>query len=252
VRILDSHVHLKHGDMARTEYAPEEILDVMDRAGIEQSVVFAMSTTTVRSIDMAEAAVEKFPDRLIPYVYALPSYERPVLREIEDALVNRNFKGVKIHEGECRLCEYIVDPVVALAGRCGAPCLIDFIGDYRTAERLVASFPDTTIIIAHMGQYLCTNGALLERFIALAESNPNAVMDVSGVVSLWAIEEAVRRLGSKRLLFGTDGPHPRPTLSAMALREINKIRMLDLAEQDRANILGLNMIRILKLDDAAS
>ena len=46
---VDSHVHLKHGDAAKTEYSAEVIVDVMNRAGIDKSIVFAMSTTTRRS-----------------------------------------------------------------------------------------------------------------------------------------------------------------------------------------------------------
>jgi len=57
--IIDSHVHLKHGDSARTEYAPETIVEVMDAVGIDRSVVFAMSTTTRHSIEMAAEACER-------------------------------------------------------------------------------------------------------------------------------------------------------------------------------------------------
>ena len=48
--IVDSHVHLKHGDAERTEYTADEIVATMDAAAIDRSVVFAMSTTTLRSI----------------------------------------------------------------------------------------------------------------------------------------------------------------------------------------------------------
>ena len=44
--IIDSHVHLKHGDAQKTEYSAETIVKTMDAVGIDQSVVFAMSTTT--------------------------------------------------------------------------------------------------------------------------------------------------------------------------------------------------------------
>ncbi len=247
MQILDSHVHLKHGDRARTEYAAREIVETMDAAGIARSVVFAMSTTTARSIEMAEAAVRQYPDRLIPYVYALPRYDRPVIEELEDALARRGFKGVKIHAGECRLAEYVIDPVLELAGELGAPCLIDICGDAAAARRVSADFPRATIIIAHMGRYLCTDAALLQQFIEIAAECDNVLLDVSGVVSLWAIEAAVERIGSERLLFGTDGPHPRPTLAAMARREIAKIRMLDLSDEAKANILGLNLARLLRL-----
>ena len=103
MRILDSHVHLKHGDAAATEYTPAEIVRVMDAVGIEKSVVFAMSTTTRRSIELGEAAATAFPERLIPYVYALPSYERPALPEMEEAITQRGFRGIKLHAWECRL-----------------------------------------------------------------------------------------------------------------------------------------------------
>ena len=63
--ICDSHCHLKHGDAEGTEYSPKAIVEMMDAAGIEKAVVFAMSTTTKRSVEMAEDAVREFPDRLI-------------------------------------------------------------------------------------------------------------------------------------------------------------------------------------------
>ncbi|MBS7610501.1 hypothetical protein KEJ19_08140 [Candidatus Bathyarchaeota archaeon] len=65
--IVDSHVHLKHGDVNRTEYRAETIVYTMDTVGIDVSVVFAMGTSTNRSIEMALEAHRRFPDRLIPY-----------------------------------------------------------------------------------------------------------------------------------------------------------------------------------------
>jgi Tat protein secretion system quality control protein TatD with DNase activity len=76
--IIDSHVHLKHGDAAGTEYSPAAIVEIMNAAGIDRSVVFAISTSARRAIEMAAEATEMFPDRLIPYAYAIPSFERPV------------------------------------------------------------------------------------------------------------------------------------------------------------------------------
>ena len=245
--VVDSHVHLKHGDAARTEYPLEVIIRTMDEVGIQKSVVFAMSTTTKRSIEMAEAVVKKYPDRLIPYVYALPNYERPVLREIEDAVARRGFRGIKIHVGECTLAEYVVDPVLKLAGKHGVPCLIDLGGRYADAQRIVQAFPGTKVIIAHMGRYLCTDSRLIDQFIGLAEKHENAVLDVSGVVLVPKVEEAVRRIGSRRLLWGTDGPDRKPDTVTFARRELDKIRQLSLSEADKANILGKNILKLLGL-----
>jgi len=177
--VIDSHVHLKHGDAAKTEYPARVIVEVMDKAGIDRSIVFAMSTTTRRSIEMAEQAVAQYPDRLIPYAYALPSYERPVLKELEAALAGRLFRGIKIHRGECTLAEYVIDPVLKLAGRFGVPCLIDATGNDAVARRLAETFPEIDPIFAHMGAYGTTNARVVDAFIELAEDHDRVRLDVS-------------------------------------------------------------------------
>lgn len=246
--VVDSHVHLKHGDAARTEYSAEIIVRIMDAVGMRRSVVFAMSTTTRQSIDMARAAVTQFPDRLIPYVYALPHYERPVIGEIEEALSGGIFRGIKIHAGECTLAEYVVDPVLDLAGRLGVPCLIDCLGNLAAARRIAQSFPKTPVIYAHMGRYLTRDEKLVDQFIDLAAEYPNVYLDTSGVVLVHKIVEAVARLGADRLIWGTDGPHPQPDLVSFAQSELEKVSGLPLAEGDKAKILGGNLLRLLRLE----
>ncbi len=245
--IYDSHVHLKHGDAARTEYAPETIVETMDAAGIERSVVFAMSTTTRRSIGMAQRAAQAFPGRLIPYVYALPNYLRPVLSEIDKAVSELGFRGIKLHAGECRLAEYLADPVFELAAELDVPCLVDFLGDFAAARRIAEGFPKTRLIIAHLGQYLCASAERHDRFIEIAEGRENAFLDVSGVALLWKIEDAVRRIGADRVLFGTDGPHEAPDTASFAAREINKISMLSLSDAEKEDVLGGTLARLLKM-----
>ncbi len=245
--ILDSHVHLKHGDAARTEYPTKTIIHVMDEVGISQSVVFAICTTTKHSIEMATAAVREYPDRFIPYVYALPNYERPVIKEIEAALDEGLFRGIKIHAGECRLTEYIVDPVFRLAAKYDVPCLVDCLGNYPVAERLARAFPQTKYIVAHIGRYLCTDERLLDRFIDLAKAYQNVLLDTSGVVLLQKIEKAVAEIGSDRMLWGTDGPDKKPDTVAFARTELDKILDLRISQEDKANILGQTARRLFEL-----
>lgn len=245
--IIDSHAHLKHGDAARTEYSPEVIIATMDKVGIAKAVVFAMSTTTQRSIETAEAAVKKYPDRLIPYVYALPHYERPVIKEVEEALAGRLFRGIKIHVGECTLADYVVDPVLKVAGTYKVPCLIDCAGRLADAKRMAVAFPETSLIIGHMGRYLSTDRKQIDSFIALAEEHKNVLLDVSGVVVVEKIEEAAGRIGSARLIWGTDGPHENPDTIGFARTELDKVRRLNLSDEDKNNILGRNIARLLRL-----
>jgi len=245
--IVDSHVHLRHGNATHSEYSPDTIVETMDAVGIDKSVVFAICTTTRRSIEMAEAAVKKYPERLIPYVYALPHYERPVIREIEEVLSAGMFRGVKIHAGECTLGEWVVDPVLEVAGKYGAPCLIDCLGNYPAARRIARSFPRTKMIVAHMGRFLSTDKQLLDQFIGLAEEFSNVHLDLSGVVIVEKIVEAVERIGSARMLWGTDGPDKQPDTFTYARKELGKIRRLNLSEEDKANLLGRTACKLLKL-----
>jgi len=248
--ICDAHVHLKHGDAAGTEYSPEAIVRAMDGTGIEVSVVFAMSTTTRRSIEMAEAARDKYPDRLVPYAYALPHYEHAVARELGEALSEKGFRGIKLHAGECTLAGYVTDPVFELAGSHGVPCLVDFAGDYGACERIVRCFPGTTLIAAHLGKYHCTQPELIDRFIALAERHENLYLDASGVLLSWKIEEAVARAGADRIIFGTDGPQQAPDIVSFARSEVNRIRNLNLNDSAKEQILWGNIARILGLGAA--
>jgi predicted TIM-barrel fold metal-dependent hydrolase len=244
--IIDSHAHLKHGDIARTVIPPETIIKTMDAVGIDKSVAFAICTTTENSIKMALNAVNQFPDRLIPYVYALPSYEKPVLSEIENAIRNLGFRGIKIHISECTLTEYVGDSLLELAGKYNVPCLIDFVGDFQQARRIATKFKETKIILAHMGKCHCTDRDLIDKFIELAENNSNVFIDTSCIALLWKLEVVIRKIGSERVLFGTDGPAVFwPDEITYARLELNKIKSLDLTEKDANNILGGNIAKLL-------
>jgi predicted TIM-barrel fold metal-dependent hydrolase len=245
--VIDSHVHLKHGDAARTEFPARVIVEVMNQAGIDQSIVFAMCTTTKRSIEMAEHAVAEYPDRLIPYAYALPHYERPVIKELESALAGRLFRGIKVHAGECTLAEYIIDPVLKLAGRFDVPCLIDAAGNHAAAQRLARTFPENHLIFAHMGAYGTKNAKLVDSFIRLAEEHRRVRLDLSGVALEAKIGEAVRRLGAGKLVWGTDGPYAHPDLVTFARDELEKVRRLPISQAEKDDILGGNIARLVKV-----
>ena len=243
--IIDSHVHLKHGDAAGTEYAPDRIVETMDAAGIDRSVVFAMRTTTRRSIEMADDAVRRFPDRLIPYVYALPSFEQPALDEIDEAIAEHGARGIKIHEGECSLRPHVIDPVFELATQRDVPCLIDCRGNVAAMQRITRRFSDATLIIAHLGRYLCEDAGLIDRFIRLAEECENVVLDASGVVLTQKITEAVRRVGSGRVVWGSDGPQEEPDAATFARAELAKIHRLGLTAEQKADLLGGTIARLV-------
>ncbi len=88
----------------------------------------------------------------------------------------------------------------------------------------------------------------MDRFIGLAEENENAILDTSGVVLPWVIPEAVRRVGSDRMVFGIDGPHPYPTPVGYAKGEIDRMRSLPISDEDKHNLFWGTIARLLKLE----
>jgi len=243
--IIDSHVHLKHGDAQGTEYSPETIIKTMDTVGIDKSIVFAISTTTKHSIEMAQEAVGKFPDRLIPYVNVDPSYEKSILEEINAAVSNLGFRGMKIHLGYGVPAKEVMNPFLIFAGENRVPCLIDCVGRDDVVEKMAADFPETKIIVAHLGKYLCKDETVIDSFIDMADNYNNILLDVSGVVMPEKIIEAVKRIGSNRVIFGTDGPHESPDTIGFANTELDKIRRLNLRSNDESMILGGTIAELL-------
>lgn len=245
--IIDSHLHLRDDVFVGAEGSPENIVRLMDQVGIDKSVVFRIWCTTDASIKAGEEAARKYPDRLIPYAYAVPSYERPVLGELDAALSAGAFRGVKVHAGDARLAGYIIDPVLELAAKHDVPCLVDYRGDDADAERMAKEFPKLKIIAAHLGKYLCTEEEVIDRFIALAERYDNVFLDVSGVVLPHKIRDAAKRVGSGRVMWGTDGPRKTPDTPDFARMELAKVRALRLDESEKEDILGRTAAGLLNL-----
>ena len=246
--IIDCHVHLKHGDKEGSEYTAGQIIDVMDEAGIDKSVVFAMMTTTQRSIRMAQDAVAEYPDRLIPFAYGLPSAERPILSELEHAISNMGFKGIKMHKGEVTMAEYVTDPILDLAGRLDVTCLIDFKGEVEDLDRMASVFPRTKILVAHMGRNNCVDQELDQAFIDAAGRHDNVYLDISGVPLIWKIADAIDQLGAAKVVFGTDGPHPSPEQAGFYARsEVDRLKMAGFAEGDLEMILSGSLALLIGL-----
>ena len=248
---IDAHVHLRHGDAARTEYTGDEIVRVMDVLGIDRSVVFAICCTTRRSIEMADAARANHPGRLIPFVYALASYEDSALSLVEEAIRTRGFAGIKVHGGECTLEPWVLDPVIALAGQVGVPVLTDFVGHWQQAKRVATKFPSTPIIVAHMGKGRSIDQNQLEKFIRVAEAHPNVYLDISYMATLWKIEDAVCRIGADRIIFGTDGPYTMPDTISYARIAIQTVKSLQLTKLQQDMIFGGTIGNLLGLSDSS-
>jgi len=243
--IIDAHLHLRDDVYVGEEGTPENLVEMMDEVGIAKAVLLRLYVPARRAIEELEEARNRYPDRFIPFVYALPDFREPTLHLMEEALSKRGFKGIKMHAGICQLVDYLVDPALELASELTVPCLVDCAGDYENTTRIAEAFPRLKMIIAHLGLYLCRDGALIDRFIALTKDYPNLFLDISGVVLLEKIEKAIEEVGVERVIWGTDGPSNSPDPVSFTRAEIEKVMRLKLTPEEKEAILGGNIARLL-------
>jgi len=238
MRIIDFHVHIKGGDLYRREAKGEDIVKIMDRCGIEKSVVFSICLSSKEGNLKTYNEVKKFPDRLIGFATGMPSFDSIVIDEIKRAIFEYNFKGIKIHRGLHTLELYLTAPLIEKAIEFDIPCLIDCGGDFEVIKEIVERYPEAKIVVAHLGG---DNELIFEKFLGFARDKENLYFDTSYVKQTHLIGKAIKELGSKKLIFGTDGPliPPEP--------EIEKIKIWNLTDEEREDIFYKNAEKILKL-----
>ncbi len=258
-----------HDSQTLIRYLPESLRPALDRVGglIAAPSLFFESTpedlaSEMRLHQLSQAVVIASPpfasnqwvldvcreyESFIPCVYAPDSPEK--LRE----LVKQGARLLKIHpsidgkgpddEGYLRLLE-IADalklPVILHTG------CIHIEGVYRSPQMSRVSnfrpwfdrFRSVPFVLAHMN-YHDPNEAL-----DICTEFPRTFVDTSWQPSE-VVAEAVRRIGSERILLGSDWPLLGANIptSVARVREITKFGFC--TDNDVANILGRNAARIL-------
>ena len=99
--------------------------------------------------------------------------------------------------------------------------------DVPVVELLANEYKDVNFIIPHLGSF-ADNWRAQIALIDHLERHPNVFTDTAGVRRFDILEQAVRRAGARKILFGSDGPWLHPGL------ELAKIRALEVSAADRA------------------
>jgi predicted TIM-barrel fold metal-dependent hydrolase len=243
VEIIDSHAHVDEYEAFGWFDPPEAIIELMDEAGIEKTVVMTYADAPVLNPDALRYlydACRKYPDRLIPYARINP-HAANAAALLEEAIVDLGMKGLKIHQESVTAATHhgSVIRLVKRAAEFDAPVLFHS-GDEPLSlpqqfARLAEEAPEATIILAHMGGYHHTDDA-----IRVCERYDNLLVDTSACPYPRKIKEAIERLGAHRVLFGSDGPGCNPKL------ELRKVTRLGLSEAERRLMLHDNVASLLE------
>jgi predicted TIM-barrel fold metal-dependent hydrolase len=237
--IIDCHCHAGKGDGLTGPWDTDAPLgDYLRRAaaaGISRTVVFPAFCAGYAQAN-AELAriVAAAPGRLWGFAMVHPALDRGRIGEMVATAVDRyRFRGIKVH----RFDAPITREVCEAARRHRVPVLYDVTGDITVIELLAAEYPDVTFIIPHLGSFADDWRAQLGIIDHLVR-HPNVHADTSGVRRFDLLEQAVKRAGAHKILFGSDGPWLHPAV------ELAKIRALALSSSEEALVVGGNLLRI--------
>jgi hypothetical protein len=238
--IIDSHCHAGKGDGLTGPWdtaAPlGKYLRRATAARIDRTVLFPAfhSDYAIANREVARIVASR-PGRFYGYAFVHPDRDRGrVLAMIKVAVEQYGFRGIKVHRYDGRITREICEVARAFA----LPVLYDVMGEVSVVELLAKEYPDVIFIIPHLGSFADDWRAQLALIDHLVR-HPNVYTDTSAIRRFDLLQEAVRRAGAGKVLFGSDGPWLHPGV------ELAKVRVLGLAQDEEQLILSGNFLRLI-------
>jgi hypothetical protein len=239
--IIDCHCHAGKGDALTAPWNSDAPLGPYLRraraAGIQRTIVFpAFHTDYAQANAELARIVARHPGRLIGFAFVHASRDSGRIFEMVQRAVTRwKFRGIKIHGYESPPTREVCEAARAFR----LPVLVDVGGQAQWVEMFASQYPDVNFIVPHLGSF-GDDWKAQQQVVDQLVRYPNVYADTSGVRRFDYIVQAVKRAGSAKLLFGSDGPWLHPGL------ELHKIRLLGLPDAAQARILGGNVLRLIR------
>ena len=237
--IIDSHCHAGKGDGLTgpwdTDAPLRKYLERASTAGIHRTVLFPAFHSDYAAANREVARiVASRPERFYGYAFVHPDRDRGrVFAMVKVAVEQYGFRGIKVHRHDGRITREICEVARAFS----LPLLYDVMGEVSVVELIAREYPDVTFIIPHLGSFGDDWRAQLAMIDHLVR-HPNVYTDTSGIRRFDLLQEAVRRAGAEKVLFGTDGPWLHPAV------ELVKVRVLGLPKYEEEMILSGNFLRV--------
>jgi predicted TIM-barrel fold metal-dependent hydrolase len=250
-----------YGNVKAPMAGAEELIASMDEAGVRASVICGFSWSEpdlcARHNTYLLESASRFPGRLIPFI-SLPVTQADWAMEALTQALGAGAKGVgeiAFYRREMMPQDLVtLKPLLTLMEERSVPLLLhanervghDYPGKGTTpVERfydLICLFPGLTVLLAHWG------GGLLfyELMPEVSKKTANVYYDTAASPFLFSKKIyaiACRVVGADRILFGTDYPLLSPH------RYFEELRESGLPEEDQKKILGLNLARLLVLEE---
>lgn len=250
MQIVDCHVHLcptggstPHGVR---HPLPQDVIALLLAEGIGRAVVFPSFANAPDNLGLVALASAQ-PEFIIPFAWVNP-HIGGAADEARQMIRSYGFRGIKLHPLLHAFFPNrpLLDPVMRVAAEEGVPVLLHSGHSMQSLPWQIAevaeAWPDVSVIMDHMGLQL----GWVDDAIRQAERMPNLVLGTTAMPFHDKIREAVRRIGSERVVWGTDAPaiHPRV--------ELVKLRVAELTTAEEANVLGKTILRLVGAEPTGS
>ena len=243
--IIDAHAHADEYRLFGWIDPPERVIQLMDRAGIDISVIttYAEATFNHAAVENLIDYVQRFPDRLLGFVRIDPKGAEEAVRVFEHTIrTEPKVKGMKLHpisnliKPYSPFCTNLLRSAATLDVPVFIHCCDKPLAQPLQIGKAAELCPETTII-CHMGGFF--RG---EEIIRVAQKHRNIILDTSSIPYPRIILQALEAIGPDRIVFASDNPAGDP------VSELAKIRNLHLPMEIEEKILYKNIARLLKLD----
>ncbi len=246
ILVIDAHAHIgRWSNFHIPACTAEEILVGMDTLGIKYACISSMAAIGPDyryGNDMVKDALIKYSDRFIGYVVVNPGYVLDMKRELERCFFYKGFKAIKLHpdfhKNDIDCDAYRTAYEMAEEIKC--PVLIHVWGrqEVALAGKMALKYPHANFILGHSGGDI----KAMQDTIGIVKRLENVYADLTISKTYEGnVEWFVSEIGSKKVVFGTDTPFFDPRTN------FGRVAMAGISEDEKKDILGLNIKRLLKL-----
>lgn len=217
--------------------------DVVTFTNLMTKVVIGISGRA-RQIDAGNeyvyALAKEFPNRIIQFYWIRLSLPM-ALENLERDFERYKFKGIKMHQ--CWESFSVGSDVFHRASEWATlkqlPIFVHLFSK-KEATRLaqyIKVHRNTVFIIGHLFG--------LERYIEAELDSDNVFFEIStpALISIQRLMMAIKCFGAKRVVLGSDIPYGQNNLKT----NIDRVKNLDISDEEKYSILGGNMKKLLKI-----
>lgn len=245
ILIIDCHCHLGFfHNFSLPHGTAEDMLESMNALGVNMAFITPHAASVGPDYkygnDLAIETISKYPDRFIGYVTLNPHYPEDMVNEMDRCFAVPGMKGIKLHPGYhgCPIDYKNYHVAYERANERKYPVLIHVwgMGDVMTIDKLAGQYPEIRFIMGHSG----ADVRAMEKAIDVVNKHKNVYADLAiSLAREGNVEWLSREMSSKKVLYATDMPFfdPRPAFGRVAMAE--------LSDEEKKDIFGLNMKRIL-------